>query len=217
MAIGLVACTGLATACSSDKTLGVETFDDNLTFEYLTDAILPSATLDGQTAFNSAFNKIKYRITSPEYKVGSETKTDIYEMDFPAIYCDKVGDWKVEYIYGGQKIEKTFKVKDTIAPDLGDPLYPYDVYKSDTQKYSLPAFVAEDPSGIDYRTMVKKLTINGEEVNIDGMDRYIANTTGKAKLEFSVCDTQGNKAEKIVILILNKLEDINTFKKRTLP
>ena len=203
----LITCICAFVACDSAKTLGVsssvngEAFDfETAEFDFLTDVVVPEATLDGIESSKIISTPVTYKFTSPTYREGRDEKVDVYESFFPVIFVDVVGEWKVEYIFGDQTIQKTFDVVDTVAPTLSEPIRPYDVYADATKKYSLPSFTPEDPSGIDYgsESMIKTLTLNGEPLAIDGMDRYIASEPGECIYEFSVCDKYGNRSSTTV-------------------
>lgn len=180
--------------CEKKSGLTVEGYDAGVVFEYMTDAIVPPALINGVSAEERLFSGVKYKFISPEYEVKGETYTDTYESDFPEVYCNRVGEWTVDYIYGETIITKTFEVKDTIAPTLTLQSRPYDVWVSQ-EKQQLPVIVTEDVSDLDYNSMEKSVTINGKEVSVDAMDKYLADASGELKYTFTIKDIHGNEAK----------------------
>ncbi len=178
---------------SGKKALSVNGYENEIVFELLSDSKLPVALLDGKPVTGGVFDKVMYKITSPEYAEKGETKKDVYQSSFPNVFCDRVGEWTIEYLYGNQSIVKTFKVVDTTAPSLRFSSTPYDVWTSQTDKYSLPTVIYEDYSKIDYDSAVKTLTLNGQSAQVDLMDRYLADKSGYMEYRFEIADVYGNK------------------------
>lgn len=195
-ALLILLCMLYVSACgkgASKKGLTVAAYKDQLVFEYMTDATVPSALVGGVPAEQKLFADVKYKFTSPEYEKDGKKITDVYESNFPAVYCNRVGEWSVDYIYDGEVITKTFEVKDTIAPTLKVMSRPFDVWVSQDKQY-LPSVDATDISGLDYDTMKKTVTLNGEQISIDALDRYSAEEAGEVKYTLTVSDIYGNES-----------------------
>ena len=189
-------CMLCVSACgkgASKKGLTVAAYKDQLVFEYMTDATVPSALVDGVPAEKKLFVDVKYKFTSPEYEQDGKKKADVYESNFPAVYCNRVGQWTVDYIYGEEVITKQFEVKDTIAPTLQLMSRPFDVWASDEKQY-LPAIDVTDLSDLDYASMVKTVTLNGETLAVDALDRYSAEKPGVLKYTLTISDIYGNES-----------------------
>lgn len=166
---GLIIVCGLffMMGCSKSQTSGlsVKGYEDKVVFEYLTDVEVPAAMIDGVSTESNPCANVEYQFTSPEYEKEGKTKTDVYKSNFPAVYCDRVGTWTVDYIYGKETITKKFEVKDTVKPELKVMSNPYDVWVS-TDKQNLPAIDIVDASELDYASMVKTVTLNGKKLSM---------------------------------------------------
>lgn len=191
----IVCCSFLIFGCSKAQkgVMSVEGYDKAVVYEYMTDVVVPEAVLNGKSAGQNPHAGVMYQFTSPEYEVNGEKKTDVYKSIFPALYCDRVGTWTVDYIYKDETITKKIEVKDTIAPTLRLMSRPYDVWASE-EKQNLPAIETVDNSGLDYASMVKTVTLNGEKISVDALDRYVADTTGELKYTLSIKDIYGNES-----------------------
>ena len=191
----ILCCLFFIFGCSKTQkgVMSVKGYDDELVFEYMTDVVVPEALLNGTSAGQNPYAGVEYQFTSPEYEVDGETKTDVYKSNFPALYCNRVGTWTVDYIYKEETITKTIEVKDTVAPTLKVMSRPYDVWASE-EKRNLPAIETTDTSGLDYASMVKTVTLNGEKISVDALDRYVANTPGELKYTLSIQDIYGNES-----------------------
>lgn len=191
----IVCCLFFIFGCSKTQkgAMSVEGYEDEVVFEYMTDVLVPPVVLNGISAGQNPYAGVEYQFTSPEYEENGETKTDVYKSHFPALYCNRVGTWTVDYIYKEETITKKFEVKDTIAPTLKMMSRPYDVWASE-DKQNLPAIDTTDASGLDFASMVKTVTLNGEKISVDALDRYVANTTGELKYALSIKDIYGNES-----------------------
>ena len=183
LALTLISIALFAVACSDYPGAFSVEFGENVTFEYMTDAKIPTGdVVDGEG--NHLRNKTNYTFTAPSGKV--------YDGRFPSIFCNEVGTWSVKYDYGGQGGTYNFEVKDTIAPSLAFENVPGDVFVSDGAKFNLPDVVYSDLSKLgDYS---KQLTLNGQPAKFYELtNKFLAETPGEYVYTVTGADVYGNQ------------------------
>ena len=186
-----------------------------LSFEYMTDAEIPVDAFSGLTQGEVNEGKVTFVFTSPEYKEKGKTVQDVYHSEFPGIYCDVVGEWKVTYVMGKEYDTKTFNVVDTIAPTFDIASSAYDIWfdaEFDAEGnmidqgsyYELPMIFPDDLSEFDYDTYEMKLTLDTNpdseedeiiDVEIEGEEGYYAPAAGKMTYTIAIADIHGNRSE----------------------
>lgn len=172
--------------------------------ELMTDFTVPFHKFEGLSDEQLVDGTVIYKFTSPEYaNEEGEMVTDVYESYFPNIYCDRVGTWKVTYIYGDQMVAKSFEVVDSTAPVLEFTSLPNDVYVN--VKQTLPGSYSKDLSKVvlSTRTDTLKLytcfdTSCTDESHVLDLDikhkEYMPTETGRIHYTLSIADVYGNTA-----------------------
>lgn len=212
-----IACFGFSAACSNkdfdptkvDKT---PTGSTGLVFEYMTDAEIPYDAFTEVTEQDVNDGKVTYVFTSPEYAEKGETKENVYYSNFPGVFCDVVGEWRVTVVKGNVTKTKTFEVKDTIKPEFEVQTKAYDVWFDavigengevidEGTKYTLPMIFPNDLSEFDYDTYEQTLTLDTDlsseddkiiDIKILSGDRYTVPATGKLTYTITIADIYGN-------------------------
>ena len=174
-------------SCSNTEkgTLSVNSFpSEGLVFELGNDEKIPVGTIKSSSG-EILNQKIEYNFTSPSGK----SITGYY----PAVYCNEVGKWEVEYKYFDQSIKKEFEVKDTTPPQLTLTNRPADVFADGTTLYTLPQDTVTDISELDYENAVMELTLNGKEVEFNKLTRkFTADEPGVFNYKVTIKDIYGN-------------------------
>ncbi len=158
---------------------------------------LPVAHVEDR-AGNIVSYDVNYRVTSLD--------TDKVIEDKYATFDLKVGEYKIDYIYGKKKsVNKTikFSVEDTTAPeitfsDIPNGLFLQDINLEDSQK--LPSYIIADASELDGMEIERTLYFKGEsdsdyqecsfrEIN----NSYDVTDFGKFKYIVTATDAYGNE------------------------
>jgi len=174
--------TAIGCRKASDSTeKDVATGSLGLTFEYMSDAEIPLEHFEGVTEEEILNGNVLFRFTSPEYTEKKEVKYDVYKSFSPRVFCDRVGTWLVACIYDGNKVCKSFEVKDQTKPELDVPELAYDVFASEETEYYLPQRTYFDLSSIDKKSVSEKITLTytyyeleaGGSIKLDGDNKPV--------------------------------------------
>ncbi|MBE5738106.1 MAG: hypothetical protein E7348_06910 [Clostridiales bacterium] len=172
--------------------------------ELMTDFTVPYYQFEGLTEEQFTDGTVTYKFTSPEYvNDQGETVADVYESFFPNVYCDRVGTWKVVYIYGSQRVAKSFEVVDTTAPILTFSELSHDVYLG--AKQVLPNSTIKDFSKVDLTSRTDTVVLytcgdttctdESHVVDVEVKHKgYTPTTTGRIVYTMTMADEYGNKA-----------------------
>lgn len=198
-------CFSLGIGCNSQTTIDVSKLDTTPSgaletwFEFMSDGEIKSSDL-GISERDVVDGKVTFVFTSPEYEVSGEKKSDVYVSQFPGVYCNVAGTWKVTYVIGGKATTKTFEVKDTIKPTFSVAQHPYDVWADGGEtSYPLPFILPEDDSEFDYDTLEQTLTLTSldgqtEYVRILPGESYKATKVGRLDYTMTIADIHGNSS-----------------------
>ena len=205
LAIISVACFAFSAACSKEEEPAPASNWEAV--ELNTDFTVPLYEFPGLTEEELLDGTVTYRFVSPLYEdANGKMVRKEYKSFFPTVYCDVVGTWTVYYECGNKSIGKTFKVVDSVKPDIVFKETPYDVWVG--ERYFVPEVEVNDVSGL--KEVFKenhsvKLYVDESDENYDPENpvidlplndllMYRPTATGRIVYTITISDVWGNVA-----------------------